>query len=121
MNPQIRELAEQSGIPTIEGKWDYNDRNLLVKDGGEWRATQPSEIISTMIQSERGLEKFAELIIDECCQYLNNEIDRLNQYRAALESEPQRNEIFIAEIDVCIDKCQDNILGLREHFGIDNS
>jgi len=66
MNERIRELAEQAGIPAIDGVWDYNDRNLLVKDGGEWRPAVPSEIISTMIQSERGLEKFAQLIIKEC-------------------------------------------------------
>ena len=65
-------------------------------------------------------EKFAELVVQECCQYLSDEIGRLNEYRAALEREPQRNEIFIDQIDVCIDKCQDNILGLREHFGIKN-
>ncbi len=66
MNERIRELAEQAGIPAIDGKWDYNDRNLLVKEDGEWRVAQLSEIISTMIQSERGLNKFAQLIVEEC-------------------------------------------------------
>ena len=66
MNERIRELAEQGGIPVIDGVWDYNDRNLLVKDGGEWRTAVPSEIIGTMINSEKGLEKFAELIVEEC-------------------------------------------------------
>jgi hypothetical protein len=66
MNERIRELAEQAGIPAIDGVWDYNDRNLLVKDGGEWRTAVPSEIIGTMINSEKGLEKFAELIVREC-------------------------------------------------------
>jgi hypothetical protein len=66
MNKRIRQLAEQAGIPAIDGVWDYNDRNLLVKDGGEWRTAVPSEIIGTMINSEKGLEKFAELIVREC-------------------------------------------------------
>jgi len=66
MNERIRQLAEQAGIPAIDGVWDYNDRNLLVKDGGEWRTAVPSEIIGTMINSEKGLEKFAELIVREC-------------------------------------------------------
>ena len=66
MNERIQRLAEQAGIPAIDGKWDYNDRNLLVKEDGEWRVAQLSEIISTMIQSERGLNKFAQLIIEEC-------------------------------------------------------
>jgi len=62
MNERIRKLAEQAGIPAIDGEWDYNDRTLLVKDNDEWRAAVPSEIISTMIQSEQGLNKFAELV-----------------------------------------------------------
>jgi len=66
MNQRIRELSEQAGIPAIDGEWDYNNRTLLVKYNNEWRPAVPSEIISTMIQSERGLEKFAQLIIEEC-------------------------------------------------------
>ena len=66
MNERIKLLADEAGIPAIDGKWDYNDRNLLVKEDGEWRVAQLSEIISTMIQSERGLNKFAQLIVEEC-------------------------------------------------------
>jgi hypothetical protein len=66
MNERIKLLADEAGIPAIDGKWDYNDRNLLVKEDGEWRVAQLSEIISTMIQSERGLNKFAQLIVREC-------------------------------------------------------
>jgi hypothetical protein len=66
MNERIQELAKQAGIPAIDGEWDYNNRTLLVKDNNEWRPAVPSEIISTMIQSERGLEKFAQLIVREC-------------------------------------------------------
>lgn len=69
MNERIRELARQANISAIDGVWDYNDRNLLVKDDGEWRVAVPSEIISTMIQGERGLEKFAELIVQECSEF----------------------------------------------------
>ena len=72
MNERIRQLAEQAGIPAIDGVWDYNDRNLLVKDGGEWRTAVPSEIIGTMINSEKGLEKFAELIVRECAKSVND-------------------------------------------------
>jgi hypothetical protein len=68
MNERIKELAEQAGIPVIEGHWDYNDREILVKNDGEWRKALPSEIIHTMFQSEKGLEKFAELLIKECVQ-----------------------------------------------------
>ena len=73
MNERIRQLAEQAGIPAIDGVWDYNDRNLLVKDGGEWRTAVPSEIIGTMINSEKGLEKFAELIVQECANVITDD------------------------------------------------
>ena len=62
--------------------------------------------------------KFAELILNDCIKYLTDEINRLNEYRAALEQDPQHNELFIDQVDVCIDKCQDNIQGLKERFGI---
>lgn len=66
MNERIRELANQADIPIIDSKWDYNDREILVKDSGEWRKALPQEIIHTMLESEKGLEKFAELIVREC-------------------------------------------------------
>ena len=28
MNERIRELADEAGIPAIDGEWDYNDRTL---------------------------------------------------------------------------------------------
>lgn len=43
---------------------------------------------------ETDLEKFAELIVQESIQYLNS-------------------------VDICIEKCYDNIQGLKEHFGVD--
>ncbi len=73
MNERIKELAEQAGIPVIEGHWDYNDREILVKNDGEWRKALPSEIIHTMFQSEKGLEKFAELLIKECVQVIQDQ------------------------------------------------
>ena len=95
MNERIRELAEQAGIPAIDGVWDYNDRNLLVKDGGEWRTAVPSEIIGTMINSEKGLEKFAELIVQECAERLLND--------AKLT-------------DIQTTRC---VASIREHFGVE--
>jgi hypothetical protein len=95
MNERIRQLAEQAGIPAIDGVWDYNDRNLLVKDGGEWRTAVPSEIIGTMINSEKGLEKFAELIVKECAERLLND--------AKLT-------------DIQTTRC---VASIREHFGVE--
>lgn len=79
MNEQIRLLAEQAGIPAIDGVWDYNDRNLLVKDSGEWRSAVPSEIIGTMIDSEKGLEKFAELIVRKCAEWVNDNLGLVDE------------------------------------------
>ena len=66
MNERIRELAEQAGLPVIDGEWDYNDREILCQVDGEWRVATPSEIISVLFDCEKGREKFAELIVEEC-------------------------------------------------------
>jgi len=34
-------------------KWDYNDCEVLVNEGGEWRPAAPSEIIAALYQMER--------------------------------------------------------------------
>ena len=65
-NERIRELAEQAGLPVIDGEWDYNDREILCQVDGEWRVATPSEIISVLFDCEKGREKFAELIVREC-------------------------------------------------------
>ena len=66
MNERIRELAEQAELPVIDGMWDYNSREILCRENGEWRAATPTEIISVLLACEKGREKFAELIIGEC-------------------------------------------------------
>jgi hypothetical protein len=66
MNERIRELAEQAELPVIDGMWDYNDREILRREDGEWRVATPAEIISLLFACEKGREKFAELIVQEC-------------------------------------------------------
>ena len=66
MNERIRELAELAELPVIDGEWDYNDREILCQDDGEWRVATPAEIISILFACEKGREKFAELIVREC-------------------------------------------------------
>jgi hypothetical protein len=66
MNERIQELALQAGLPVIDGEWDYNDREILCQVDGEWRVATPSEIISVLFDSEKGREKFAQLIAEEC-------------------------------------------------------
>ena len=51
-------------------------------------------------------EKYTELILQECFNYLTKEAERLY----ALKNE---------DADMCAEKCYDNILGLKEHFGIE--
>ena len=70
MNERIRELAEQAELPVIDGMWDYNDREILRREDGEWRVATPAEIISLLFACEKGREKFAELIVQECIDCL---------------------------------------------------
>ena len=68
MNPLIKNLAEQAELPTIDGEWDYNDREILRRENGEWRVATSSEIIAVLFECEKGREKFAELIVRECAE-----------------------------------------------------
>ena len=70
MNERIRELAEQAELPVIDGMWDYNDREILRREDGEWRVATPAEIISLLFACEKGREKFAQLIVRECIDCL---------------------------------------------------
>jgi hypothetical protein len=103
MNERIRELAEQAEIPVIEGHWDYNDREILVKDDGEWRKALPSEIIHTMFQSEQGLEKFAELIVKEC-------LEQIDKIRDGLEEDNEAEQALGADWAG---------LAVARHFGVE--
>jgi len=89
MNERIRELQKQSSIE----QWDY--------DNGCYRY-----ILNP--------EKFAELIVRECCQYLDNEAERLFGL-----SESEEDPVFQSNFEICAEKCYDNIQGLKEHFGVE--
>lgn len=62
MNEQIRELERQSFITTetqkISGAWD--------------NTVEPFRYV-TVTETNFSLEKFAELIVKECCQKLEND------------------------------------------------
>ena len=60
------------------------------------------------------IEKFAELIVKECCQYLDNEAERLFGL-----SESEEDPVFQSNFEICAEKCYDNIQGLKEHFGVE--
>lgn len=70
--------------------------------------------ISKNAELDAFTEKFAELIVRECCRYLNSEAERLYALSAS-EHRPNFKEDF----EICAEKCYDNIQGLKEHFGIE--
>jgi len=109
MNERIRELAEQAGLPVIDGEWDYNDREILCQVDGEWRVATPSEIISVLFDCEKGREKFAELIVKECVQTL-------------IDNTPKRytNESAEEDWDKGYDRAmKDCVHHIQEHFGVE--
>jgi hypothetical protein len=114
MNQRIQELALQAELPVIDGEWDYNDREILRREDGEWRVATPAEIISLLFACEKGREKFAALIVRECRKYLESEAERLYAL-SAQESNPN----FQSNFEICAEKCYDNIQGLKEHFGVE--
>lgn len=90
MDDRIRELAEQAGIvPGVMGLNRFTYFNP---------------------------EKFAKLIVRECIVYLDGEITRLCEYQKSL---PDWDENKRDDVNFAIEKCMDNIAGLKEHFGID--
>jgi len=57
MNERIKELAEQAGCK--------------VMDDGEWYIPSAAGLEKVVYTSGVGLEKFAELIVGECIDYMN--------------------------------------------------
>ena len=56
-----------------------------------------------------------ELVVLECVQYLNDEIDRLVKYQNSLPDDEQDKK---HDVDLVIEKCYDNIEGIKDHFGL---
>ena len=99
MNQRIQELYTQA----LENKFDY----------GGGRGVKPGEYYSNY-KTVLNAEKFAELIVRECCQYLENEAERLYNL-SGTENDPT----FQSNFEICAEKCYDNIQGLKEHFGVE--
>ena len=62
------------------------------------------------------ISKFAELIVQECIQHINEENVRLCEYQNSLE--PWETSMQY-ECDLVIQKCIDLVEGLKEHFGVE--
>ncbi len=58
--------------------------------------------------------EFARLIVKECADILMKESERLYK----LESE-ETDELFARDFEVCAEKCVDNVVALKEHFGVE--
>ena len=90
MNERIDKLMYHAGL-TAQGCWDEMDE-----------------------YDRKAIEKFAELIVRECCQYLYNEAERLYGLSGS-EVDP----VFQSNFEICAEKCYDNSQGLKEHFGVE--
>jgi len=97
MNKRIEELAVSSGI--YDSLCDPYD---ALKNGDYYSSIKID------------LEKFAELIVKECCQYLENEAERLYGLSAS-EVDP----LFQSNYELCAFKCYDNSQGLKDNFGVE--
>jgi len=58
-------------------------------------------------------EKFAELIVEECADVLRVESERL--YKLA---EEEKDEVFASNFEICAEKCWDNEVAIKIHFGV---
>jgi hypothetical protein len=58
-------------------------------------------------------EKFAELIIEECADLLREESERL--YKLSAE---EKDELFASNFEICAEKCWDNEVAIKMHFGV---
>lgn len=58
-------------------------------------------------------EEFAELIVRECVGLLREESERL--YRLSVE---EKDELFASNFEICAEKCVDNEVAIKEHFGV---
>ena len=63
-------------------------------------------------------KKFAELVVRECCQFLENEAERLYSL-SAKEDDPDYKEVYKANFELCAEKCYDNSQMLKDHFGVE--
>ena len=93
MNERIRELADQAV------KYSLSNVN------------RDSEFFTPI-----AMEKFAELIVRECVQFIDEENVRLCEYQNSLpEWDGNRRD----DCDLVIEKCIDLAERLKEHFGVE--
>jgi hypothetical protein len=100
MNGRLAALAEQAGY-FIKFERTGNDVTVVhTKEPG----------------TDGDLALFAELIVRECVQTLNTEIDRLCEYKNSLPE--YSNHSQREDVDLVVEKCHDNIQMIKQHFGV---
>ncbi len=67
-----------------------------------------------IFENQYTTEKFAELIVRECANVLRAESERL--YKLSAE---EKDELFASNFEICAEKCVDNEVAIREHFGVE--
>ena len=55
-----------------------------------------------------------ELIVRECANVLRAESERL--YKLSAE---EKDELFASNFEICAEKCVDNEVAIKEHFGVE--
>jgi gas vesicle protein len=101
MNERIRELAEQSGVDAgqLFAEMLCNDSDVNVKIAEAWNA-QPDEVRQRICQViEQNQEKFAELIVRECCQALWTDACHMS--------------------DLAVEEFNSNSRKIKRHFGVE--
>lgn len=91
MNERLEDLMYLSGM-TAQGCWDSMDDF-----------------------QRQAVEKFAELIVQECTQLLFTESERLYAYSSECDNMRDSDEA-----ELCAEKCMDNITMIEEHFGVED-
>ena len=104
MNERIRELAKKAGDYVNEV---YTPPVRSKTPGKIWEDGHVG-------WHEQFHEKFAELIVRECANVLRAESERL--YKLSAE---EKDELFASNFEICAEKCVDNEVAIREHFGVE--
>ena len=97
MNERIKNLAEQAGFALWEDE--------------EWKPH--GEVIDWSSRYDDELEKFAQLIVQECTMALFDESERLS----GLYSE-EDNMQLAEEYEICSNQCINDIAIIEKHFGV---
>ena len=90
------------------------DKDNIIKMAKQ--AKLPYEYDTGRLLHLKEVERFAELIVRECANVLRAESERL--YKLSAE---EKDELFASNFEICAEKCVDNEVAIKEHFGIDRA